>query len=405
MRISGAFLFRRLGDRLLSPNILVRPINMHHHLPPLSGTVGAAFLLRAPAKTSATIEHDAGLVRLVSGEPCLTVALHAAVAPDAVRDACWRVAQEALDVRAATHREAYATRDGEHNFITWQAEADGYALSIIDTIQAPWQMHAEIVVHSAPGSHPPPPSPPPPPVEYHPALRYYRLSQLTDDLFDAFRNAYLALEYLISEVSPKSPGESEQNWLTRVLGGTLAPILPGGIDVVTFVESVYKFGRLPLFHAKSYATIYLPHGTERSTILNTFETLQQLLASIQHHRLNPRIASGWGQMSEQASDAMARTVYMANQVTFAYGLQRVRLDTDFEIIEIPRHFGSIWGRTPFLAAPQLTALERLDLLRDGADWVSMDLPSIVPLAGVSKIQIVLRQAQRNAKAPTKLHTS
>lgn len=378
---------------------------MHHHLPPLSGSAGAAFLLRAPAKTSATIEHNAGLVHLVSGEPCLTVALRASVAPDAVRDECWRVAQEALDVRAATHREAYATRDGERNFITWQAEADGYALSIIDTIQARWQAQINLVVHSAPGSPPTQPPPPLPPVEYHPALRYYRLSQLTDDLFDAFRNAYLALEFLISEVSPKSPSESEQNWLARVLGGALAPVLPGGLDVVTFVESVYKFGRLPLFHAKSYTTIYLPHGAERSAILNTFETLQRLLASIQHHRLNPRISAGWGQMSEQASDVMARTVYFANQVVFLYGLQRVRLDTEFEVMEVPRHFGSIWGRTPFFAAPNLAALERIELLKDGADWISMDLPSIIPLAGVSKVQIVLRQAQGNANAPTKLHTS
>lgn len=356
---------------------------MYHHLPPLSGIVGAAFLLRAPAHTSATIQQNAGLVRLIAGKPCLTVELHTAVAPNAVHDTCWRVVQEALDVHAATHREAYATRDGEGNFITWQAEPDGYALSIIDTIQAPWQMHAELVVHNPPGSPPPPLSPPP--FDYHPALRYYRLSQLTDDLFDAFRNAYLALEYLVSEVSPKNPGESEQNWLARVLGGTLAPVLPGGTDVIKFVESVYTFGRLPLFHAKSYSTIYLPHGTERSAILSTFETLQRLLAMILHHRVNPRIARGWGQMSTGASDARARTIYTANQVIFVHGLQRVQLAIDFEVIEVPRHFGSIWGKTPFLPAPQLTALERLDLLKDGEDWISMDLPSIVPLAGVSTV--------------------
>ena len=376
---------------------------MHYHLPPVAGVVGAAFLLRAPAKVSATIEHSAGLVQLVSGSPCLTVALNEMVAPDAVRDECWRVAQEALDVRAATHREAYATKDGERNFISWQAEADGYALSIIDTIQARWQMQAELTVHSAPGA--PPPPPPPPPVQHHPALRYYRLSQLTDDLFDAFRNAYLALEYLISEVSPKGRSESEQSWLTRVLAGPLAPVIPGDIDVTAFVKSVYKFGRLPLFHAKSDTTIYLPHGAERSAVLNTLETLQRLLASIQHHRLSPRIASGWGQMSSQLTDAMARSAYLANQVVFTNGLQRVELEADFEVIDTPRHFGSIWGRTRFLEAPPFAAIERIDLLKDGTDWISMDLPSLVPLAGVAKVQIVLRQAQGNAKAPSKLHAS
>jgi hypothetical protein len=149
---------------------------MYHHLPPLVGAAGAAFLLRTPAKVSATLGHEAGVVQLTMHAPCLTVSLGAFVAPDAVRDECWRVAQEALDVRAATHRDAYATKDVERNFITWQAEADGfYALSIVDTIQAHWQMHAELAVHSPPGA----PPPPPPPVQYHPALRYYRLSQLT----------------------------------------------------------------------------------------------------------------------------------------------------------------------------------------------------------------------------------
>ncbi len=182
-------------------------------------------------------------------------------------------------------------------------------------------------------------------------------------------------------------------------------MLPGGIDVTAFVESVYKFGRLPLFHAKSYATIYLPHGPERSAVLNTFETLQELLASIPHHRLSRRIASGWGRMSDQVTDAMARAAYAANQVAFAYGSERVQVDVAFEVIETPRHFGSIWGRTPFLEAPPLAALERVEFLKDDSDWISMELPSIVPLTGVSKVQVALRQAQGNAKAPSKLHAS
>lgn len=256
---------------------------------------------------------------------------------------------------------------------------------------------------SPPGVQPPPS--PPPLIQHHPALRYYRLSQLSDDLFDAFRNAYLALEYLASEESPKGPNESEPKWLLRVLGGPLASILPGGIDVPVFVESAYKFGRLPLFHAKSYSTFYLPHGPERLTIQNTFETLQSILASIQHHRLNPRIAFGWGQMSEALNDAMARSTYLANEVVFSDGLQSNQVSATFEIVDNPRYFGSIWGRTELLHPPPFSALERIGLLKDDSDWISMALPAKIPLADVWRVRIELRLAQGNVKAPTRLHIS
>lgn len=261
----------------------------HHQLPPLAGAAGAAFLLRTPAKSSAIIEHPAGVVRLVSGAPCLTVALLTTNETDSVRDECWRVAQEALDIHAATHRQAYATKRGDSSFIAWQSVPSGYLLTVTATGEGLWSARAQAVVHSPPGS--PPPAPLPPPVQPHPAMRYYRLSQLSDDLFDAFRNAYLTLEYLVSEVSPKGRAESETNWLIRVLSGPLAAAVPNDIKVQvrSFMESVYTRGRLPVFHAKASKEIYLPQGPERSSVQHTFETLQRVLASIQHHRLDSRI--------------------------------------------------------------------------------------------------------------------
>jgi hypothetical protein len=48
--------------------------------------------------------------------------------------------------------------------------------------------------------------------EWHASMRYLRMSEITDDLFDAFRNVYLALESLLNRLQPRTPGE----------GGTLA---------------------------------------------------------------------------------------------------------------------------------------------------------------------------------------
>ncbi len=44
---------------------------------------------------------------------------------------------------------------------------------------------------------------PTPPLAWHESLRYFRLSQTTDDLFDAYRNAYLALESILSSIAPQ----------------------------------------------------------------------------------------------------------------------------------------------------------------------------------------------------------
>jgi hypothetical protein len=43
------------------------------------------------------------------------------------------------------------------------------------------------------------------------------MSEITDDLFDAFRNVYLALESLLNRLQPKTPGEREGPWLRRAL--------------------------------------------------------------------------------------------------------------------------------------------------------------------------------------------
>lgn len=387
----------------VSPVHCMNTTERQHQLPPLAGEAGAAFLLRAPAESSATIEHPAGVVRLIAEAPCLTVELHTTVETDAVRDECWRIAQEALDVHAATHRKAYATKHGDSSFTTWKLEPDGYTLTVTDTGESRWFVHAVGVVHSPPGS--PPPPPPLPPVQPHPALRYYRLSQLSHDLFDAFRNAYLALEYLVSEVSQKGTRESEPDWLIRVLSGTLAAAIPSGIDIRSFVSSVYEHGRLPVFHAKAYRTVYLPQGIERSSVQGTFETLQLVLASIQHHQLDARIPQSWAQMSEEVEDAMARATYLSNQVAFKCGSQSIQADVVLEIVETPRHFGSIWARTQLLDPPSLPVLEAIDFLKDGSPQMDMKLPFGIPLVGVSKVRIELRQVQGSTKAPTRLHES
>lgn len=52
---------------------------------------------------------------------------------------------------------------------------------------------------------------------HHIGFRYYRLAQSTEDLYDGFRNMYLAFEVLLSSKYPKVRGEQEIEWLERGL--------------------------------------------------------------------------------------------------------------------------------------------------------------------------------------------
>ena len=58
---------------------------------------------------------------------------------------------------------------------------------------------------------------------WHPSFRYFRLSQATDDLVDAFRYAFLALESILSSIAPPVVNqhggkEGEANWFKRAIG-------------------------------------------------------------------------------------------------------------------------------------------------------------------------------------------
>lgn len=48
------------------------------------------------------------------------------------------------------------------------------------------------------------------------AFRYYRLSQDSQDIFEAYRNLFLSLEALLNDICPQQSREGERRWLSRV---------------------------------------------------------------------------------------------------------------------------------------------------------------------------------------------
>ncbi len=106
--------------------------------------------------------------------------------------------------------------------------------------------------------------PPSPEINWIPAFRFYRFSQASNDLFEAYRNLYLGLEAILNQICPKGKRERERQWLERALNLIsdkirLPEIMKDTSDPVeSFITNQYVNVRCKLFHAKGNKAI-IPH--------------------------------------------------------------------------------------------------------------------------------------------------
>ena len=336
-------------------------------LPPLRGECGAAFPLQTVARKSVSIEHPSGTVTIRAGAPLVDIALRDALPADQVRAEAWRALQEALDLYVTQTRNPLVTRSGDSEFVTWQKKTGAYHLCYVDTSDSGWSMSGTLTGGG------PPATPPPPPV-HHPALRFYRLSQASDDLFDAYRNAYLALECLISSESAKSSREPELEWLIRVAKSHFSIASPGGIDREKTLDEIYKRGRLPLFHAKQSATFYTPHGPEREHILRLLEDLSFLLAAFLRHKLGHHAVGGWGSMAQFVYDAQARTAFECDKLVLRSRWLKRALKPSVVVFDTPRQFGNLWAQITVEVPSWLSSVKSMETMVKGRKWTSFNLP-------------------------------
>jgi len=373
---------------------------MHNEFPIISGGSGAAFLLDAPAKVSLMLSFPDGLVAIRQDAPFATVFLVRPLNQDDAKNDAWRLLQDALDVLAARRQGTLQTAEGDCTYLVWVKDGAGYELVFVDTADAPWSMSMSIKVEGAETAVPTP-SPPPPP--RHPALRFYRLAHASADLFDAFRNAYLALECLASDATPKGASESELNWLKRALAGPLSAGLPSGLIGPGIVDDIYRDGRLPTFHAKMGSTFYAPHGPERQSMQARFDTLALLVNCLLQHRFGHDFVSRGASMSQALYDSMASATLTYDEIVFQDGELRASAPAVVQTMSSPRRFNQLWGRTTVARPAGLHWIDTIETRKAGADWTSSVLDERVPLQGVNKISFELNLLQYNSGSKRPVH--
>jgi hypothetical protein len=119
------------------------------------------------------------------------------------------------------------------------------------------------------------------------AFRYYRLSQASQDIFEAYRNLFLSLEALLNSIRPYLRGEGERTWLKNALSEVATKVQLANHTSATiadpieyFMKNQYEDIRCRLFHAR-YPDALLPHEELNPTdVLAAYEVLLRLWRDI-----------------------------------------------------------------------------------------------------------------------------
>lgn len=370
-------------------------------LPAFTGC-GAAFLLRTPAKETITWQHENARISIREGATYLTVTFDEVTRPTAVRDTAWTIAQEVLDIQAVVHRNALATHKGDSEYLVWTQGIRGQHLTVADLFSLAFSAKGTITHgdSNSPSMYlDSPNSTSFPTIAYHPAFRFYRLSQLTDDLFDAFRNAYLCLECLVSETSAKWPNEGESAWLKRVLAGELGGALPDGVNPAPLVDEIYRLVRLPLFHAKAGESFFMPYTSGRDEVHAVLIKLNALLMWILRHKFGPILPGGWGTMNDVARDSVAKELFQFNAGIFKCDEREAPVSVSIDIVDQPRRFENLWARIHAQTLPPFASISGLELCLGCQGRLSLTFPERLPLIGLESFTVELGFSFSHSKAP------
>jgi len=232
---------------------------------------------------------------------------------------CANNLQLGLDLVSTTIGTHLVVSDFEDEQLVWWPTPDGLTIRHVFVASSTFDASLTGTVRDKDGNVVPPTVEPGLP--WHESFRYYRLSQATTDLFDGYRNAYLALESLLSDIAPQrfkltgAPAESEGKWFQRALSAAdaqynLAQWLPAGVaDPVTYLfRNLYQGTRSALSHAKTGRPVLLPQtAADRANVLSSLKETLAIYQGIAAARLGVRWRGA--SLASHASASMLRAVF------------------------------------------------------------------------------------------------
>jgi hypothetical protein len=206
--------------------------------------------------------------------------------------------QEFLDLLSMTGKEDIASKDSSDEYIAWWIENSRNKISFVTTATLKFYAgDVEITVQVKDGNiiHQPKSLP-----NYNIGFRFFRLAQVSDDLFDSFRNMYLAFEAFLSSIYPKGTG-TEIDWLKSSLTNSqnilqLQKLVPAGVitPIDYVVDTIYNKARLQLFHSKNGKPRLVPsEPRDRQIVATALSLLTKIVIQMAESWYNCHRKNSW----------------------------------------------------------------------------------------------------------------
>lgn len=265
---------------------------------------GIGFFLITDSKISKTVSFENGNweVELKEGQQTIVARYTDVLSEDKILEQGFKYCQRAIDLVSIEYIEKLDILEtGNFHTILYKKD-DKFILKQVQTAFSTLKAKANAqVIDTITGNVIPQPAPLVP--EWTPALRYYRLSQNTNDLYEAYKNAFLCFEFILNEIHPiilnsnGRPREHEKPWFIAALRDIidnknnnsgnenidlLINYLPSTSSdpIRDFIEDQYKI-RCELFHAKGdqcLSNIIVPaESFNPKTVSDAYEKLMLLL--------------------------------------------------------------------------------------------------------------------------------
>jgi len=226
-------------------------------------SAGGAFRLTETAAEDSTETIDGWTVEVRAGSEIVVARGDGGATYEEARGDALAAANKGLDFMCLRGAKPMAIRHAATEHIVWWSEVSQSVMRLLSSPTGTFQVGKITATGGTPVVPPPP--------EWQESARYFRLSQLTDDLFDSFRNLYLALESMLDHIAPQRttrPLEREGEWFRRALTEAgkminLAGHAPEGAPdpVEALYDELYLSTRNLVFHAKSSRMYLLPHSS------------------------------------------------------------------------------------------------------------------------------------------------
>ena len=384
---------------------------------------GAAFTLTLPVGANASLVLPGAEVEVRTGQRDVVVRFKEATNAEVAFHEGHRLAQQGLDLLSILGRGDAVIQDADNEHLIWWSEPNGVVLRLVSTTVlrfAVGPIKAEIRDKDG-NVIPPTPAQP----RHHIGFRYYRLAQTTDDLYDAYRNMYLAFEVLLSSQFPMVKGEHEIDWLKRALAGARGTIRfddlvpPQSSDLVDAVlEAIYRDARLPLFHAKEGRDFFPPQdsATERQVVSKALAILTHIVLRMGEAWFSARRGGGgvfFGWVYENTKQQLSACSMIATNYAGPFEPderdlthERFRSAVTFDTRLAPElqrgPEPALFGMTPAKKLASLGEVRRIELISTDHPYMAQLLESALICDDAARLEVLMHIRATNLNQPKSL---